>query len=791
MTKFSTIIALVSLLPLSVSPGHSQQSDLLELAGPYLGQTPPGPEPAIFAPGLISTYYSQSYIAFLQEARVCVFSTSTERGHETYYTYEKDGRWTTPQRAPFEELQGHPNYTTGPLGRKVYFHSGRPTHPNDTLEDDNIWTIEWTGSGWSEPVSLPEPATSEYGEAYPSAAADGTVYFFTWNRTGTRGDDIWVSRCIDGQYQEAKRLPWPVNSDFIEYDPYVAPDESFLIFASSRPGGYGKTDNYICFRKEDGSWTPPFNLGRPYNSSSFDQCANGTPDGKYFFFLSGRKTDVDKGETGLESGQEPAEDSDLYWASFSFINNLRNTVFTKQNAAEIIKREYLENGVHGAIHTLNILFSDQRDSNYFPPYELLSLTNIMLDEGKNEDADLFCSALYEMLPKDLTIKEGYACICAMNGHVSKSLKIFKELDSEDPDFNLSDALSALGYLFTLYPDKIQDALSVLHFTVEKFPEDPWAYYSLARVYRKLGDLDEAIMNCRKALEIAPSVGDVSQLLERLQAEREQEQKKKQMDSLEHLTGPYLGQNPPGITPEVFAPGIVSTNNHIEMGCAWTPDGKEFYFGRSETSDIGSNWSIWMTKVKDSIWSEPQVVEFSGLFRDISPFITPDGKYMIFYRMNNQEKETDRGSWIVERSGDTWGEPRFFTNVYCLNTNDFQTFYFTTERNEITDKDIAQMSFNGTNFSEPTKVKGGLNSDEWEAHASIASDGSYILFDRIENTFVSFRKKDDTWSQGYDLGGKFHIPYVSPDGKYLFFESGGDICWVDAIFIKELKPNELK
>lgn len=74
----------------------------------------------------------------------------------------------------------------------------------------------------------------------------------------------------------------------------------------------------------------------------------------------------------------------------------------------------------------------------------------------------------------------------------------------------------------------------------------------------------------------------------------------QQNILPNLKGSYLGQKPPGVTPEVFAPGIVSTNNHAEMGCAWTPEGKEFYFGRSETADIGSNWAIWMMREKDNI-----------------------------------------------------------------------------------------------------------------------------------------------------------------------------------------------
>lgn len=518
------ILLLLSLILFSCADNPSERRGAIafeSLSGPYLGQTPPGTEPEIFAPGLITTHYSQSYIAFLHEAQVCVYSASTEKGHETFFTYEKNGHWTAPQRAPFEELQGHPNYTADPLGRKVYFHSGRPTHPDDTREDDNIWTIEWTGSGWAEPVALPAPANSDYGEAYPSAATDGTVYFFTWRRPGTRGYDIWVSRYIDGEYKEAERLPWPINSDFSELDPYVSPDESFLIFGSTRPGGYGNSDNYICFRKEDGTWTHPINMGRPFNSSSYDLCANGTPDGKYFFFTSGRKTDVDKGLIGKKYREESEDDSDLYWVDSSFIDDLKNTMLTKQNAAEIIEQEYEKNGIQSAIDTLNKLFSSQKDSTYFLPFTLLSLCKNMIATERTGDADLFVSALIEVLPKDLMIKEGYARLCAMNGRVSKGLKILEELESEDPNFDLSDSLSGLGYLFTLYPDKTEDALSVLKFTVEKFPEDWFAYYSLARIYRQIGDLDRAIANCRKALEISPSIGDVSQLLERLLKEKEE------------------------------------------------------------------------------------------------------------------------------------------------------------------------------------------------------------------------------------------------------------------------------
>jgi tetratricopeptide (TPR) repeat protein len=467
-------------------------------------------------PGLITTHWSETYIAFLDNAKVCVYSMITDRGLETFYTYERDGRWTAPQRAPFEELQGHPNYTTGPRGRNVYFHSGRPTHPSDRQEDDNPWAIEWIGDGWAEPSPLPPPASSEYGEAYPTVTLDGTVYFFSSGRPDTRAYDVYVSRCVNNKYQEAGRLPWPINTDYIEYDPYVAPDESYLIFGSTRPGGYGSADNYISFRKDDGSWTGPLNLGPKLNSSSGDLCANGTPDGQFFFFSSGRHTDTWKGE----KSESQSRDHDLYWVDTSFIEGLRETVRTKQSAAAVVKEEYRKKGLQQAVDELTKLYSIRQDRYYFPPYELLALCEDMLAADHVDDAEQFYKALVDVLPRDLEIKKGFADIYAMRGFIPKAVKLLKESDTENPSFDLEDAVSSLAYLLTLYPDKAEDAMELLQFAVQEFPESPFPHYSLARLYRDRGAIEQAIVHAEKCVELDPHPGDATQLLERLKRERE-------------------------------------------------------------------------------------------------------------------------------------------------------------------------------------------------------------------------------------------------------------------------------
>lgn len=518
MRKSLFFVLTASILSISCSEIPTDKSHAIgfeTLSGPYLGQRPPGEEPEIFLPGLVSTTWSETYIAFLDDARACAFSTITERGLETFYTYEKDGFWTSPQRAPFEELQGHPNYTTGPEGRKIYFHSGRPTHPGDTKQDDNVWAIEWTGSDWAEPYALPHPPNSDYGEAYPTISREGTVYFFSWKRDDTRAYDIYRSRFVDGAYQEAERLGWPINTDYIEFDPYVAPDESYLVFGSSRPGGFGESDNYICFRKDDGSWTPPMNLGPAINSASGDLCANGSSDGKYFFFSSGREASASKGE----ESQSKDNDYDFYWVAATAFADLEKKMKTARNAADLIEKEYQSNGVEAAADMLENLYSKEQDNYYFSAYELLSLCEPMLSSGRLADAEKLQQAVADTLPSALRIKEGFAQICVMNGQVSKGMTILTELDSEDPSFDLKRTLPSFGYLLTQYPEKTEDALNLLQLTVEMFPDSSFAYYSLARLYSDQGDIEKAIEACKRCIELEPNHGDAHTLLERLEAHR--------------------------------------------------------------------------------------------------------------------------------------------------------------------------------------------------------------------------------------------------------------------------------
>ncbi|MBN1272838.1 MAG: hypothetical protein JXB26_11275 [Candidatus Aminicenantes bacterium] len=102
--------------------------------------------------GLITTLDVEYCISFLDQGRVCVFGRD-DIGVQ--YTYLKDGRWTEPQKLPFDTAIEEWKHNTGPDDRTLYFMSPRPVGTNDTFNDMNIYKMEWTGSGWTEPAILP------------------------------------------------------------------------------------------------------------------------------------------------------------------------------------------------------------------------------------------------------------------------------------------------------------------------------------------------------------------------------------------------------------------------------------------------------------------------------------------------------------------------------------------------------------------------------------------------------------------------------------------------------------
>ena len=305
-------------------------------AGPYVGQPLPGDEPALFAPGIVSTALYTRDIAMTPDGREIYFSVST--GGYTYsaiaVTRLVDGRWTPPEVAPFSAdatyKYGEPCIT--PDGRQFFFASSRPAGGGPPREHDwDLWVMDRAGDGWGEPRNLGAPVNSPVGEFFPSVTRDGTLYFTrTDHEAGT--NFIYRARRSDDGYAEPEKLPAPVNGAPAQFNARVAPDESFLILPIyGRPDTCGATDYYILFRKPDGSWGDPIHLGPPISSKSGEEYSPAlSPDGNYFFFMSvrpaaeappGGRLNLDflRRTASLPGCGNPA----IYWMKASFIERLR------------------------------------------------------------------------------------------------------------------------------------------------------------------------------------------------------------------------------------------------------------------------------------------------------------------------------------------------------------------------------------------------------------------------------------------------------------------------------------
>jgi len=255
---------------------------------PY-GSSVPLTEPAIFGAGVISTGDFDSHPAFTPDGKTLYFVRSTPNFNLwtiLVSRFEK-GKWSSPEVAPFSGRYSDADPFITADGSRLYFISNRPV-ADKTNPDLDIWVVEKTAKGWSEPKNLGAPINSAGSEWFPTVAANGTIYFGS-DRAGGKGrTDIYRARLVNGQYAAAENLGDAINTQFNEFEPLIAPDESFMIFMTGgRQDARGGFDLYITYQR-DGAWSKPANLGDQINSSGNEYSPAISPDGKYFFWTSTR-----------------------------------------------------------------------------------------------------------------------------------------------------------------------------------------------------------------------------------------------------------------------------------------------------------------------------------------------------------------------------------------------------------------------------------------------------------------------------------------------------------------------
>lgn len=270
-----------------------------------------------------------------------------------------------------------------------------------------------------------------------------------------------------------------------------------------------------------------------------------------------------------------------------------------------------------------------------------------------------------------------------------------------------------------------------------------------------------------------------------------------------LKGDYAGQAPPGRTPKVFAQGIVSSIRGLHSTVAFSPDGSEAYWS---PMDPQSPALLGMKRVNGQ-WTAPEKASFSGAHRDDVPFFAPDGKRLYFLSTRpipGHRKPGYENIWFADRTASGWSEPRPLGSEVNAVEMHWQfsvdragsAYFGSHDPRGKGGGDIWVSRFEGGRHRAPVNLGAPINTAQAEGEPFIAPDGSYLLFSRDMDLYVSFLRKDGGWSEPLPLGPGINTrayelcPQVSADGRYLFFLSSrtgeNAAFWVEAGFLEEMR-----
>ncbi len=242
-----------------------------------------------------------------------------------------------------------------------------------------------------------------------------------------------------------------------------------------------------------------------------------------------------------------------------------------------------------------------------------------------------------------------------------------------------------------------------------------------------------------------------------------------------------------VMPEMVGEGIISTDQD-EFGAMPDKDWTVMYFDRSIPAHY--HYIMYLSRFENGKWSTPEVLPFSGEYRDSDPVISLDGKtlYFVSDRPAKGLEENRFHAWAVERTTKGW------TNLHALQgpvnekgNTEFISFaangnlYFTSDRNGASFDVYRSCLLNGK-YQEAENLGPALNDGRYTIEAFVAPDESYVLLgsfaaDSLGNAdlYISYNN-NGVWSKPVNLGpvintrARDYSPRISPDGKYMVFSS---------------------
>lgn len=269
-----------------------------------------------FAPNLFSQFTNVRDFTITPHEREAYFTLlSPARELSVIMHVQKEGNdWSEPEIASFSGQYTDLEPFLAPSGLKLYFVSNRPVLKDSTaIKDFDIWYVERNqlDAEWSQPKNLGAPVNSSLDEFYPSVSLSNNLYFTMVKKELKSEDDIFMCEWKNGSYVEPVRLGEGINTTYAEYNAYVAPDESYMLFGGwNRPDGMGSGDLFIS-KRENGAWQKATNLGEAINSKYMEYCPFVNIKTGTLFFTS-RRSHVEQKDNGYTNYEELISEINRY-----------------------------------------------------------------------------------------------------------------------------------------------------------------------------------------------------------------------------------------------------------------------------------------------------------------------------------------------------------------------------------------------------------------------------------------------------------------------------------------------
>lgn len=262
-------------------------------------------------------------------------------------------------------------------------------------------------------------------------------------------------------------------------------------------------------------------------------------------------------------------------------------------------------------------------------------------------------------------------------------------------------------------------------------------------------------------------------------------------------------------PRLFAPGVISTEAR-EYGIAFSHDGREAYFTRRPRRRGSPR--ILVSRYELGFWSDPEPLPFEVESGE-EPFLDASGRRLLFSARAPVASWLEDGAdniWVASRGEDGWSAPVPLpgavnelpaAGAWVVDDDqewdpsdvertgpvllDARTLLYSAAVDPEWRSDLYVAYEEDGRFVDPTPLSPRVNSQGDESHPAVSPDGRYLVFqsyrrggvgeedlyvaERFEHGFSNPRLLPPPINSEEGDG----YPAFSPDGRYFFFSSDRD------------------